>query len=57
MQIFENDEIKTILLQHKFWYYEIPLKLDIKLMFEFSWLLFEKKFKVIQNYLQINLKE
>ena len=35
LQIFENDKTKNALLQHKSWDYEIPLKLNMELMFKF----------------------
>ena len=40
LEIFENNEIKNILSQHKFWNYKILLKLNIKPTFEFMWFLF-----------------
>ena len=49
--------MKTILLQHEFWNYKISLKLNTKPTFEFTWFLFEKELKIVQNYLQINLKK
>ena len=56
-QIFKNNETKTVLPQHKSWLYKILLKLNTKLTFEFILFLFEKKLKIIQNYLQINLNK
>ena len=35
LQIFENDETKNVLLQHKSWNYGISLKLNMELIFEF----------------------
>ena len=47
LQIFENDETKNILLPHKFWDHEIPLKLEKESTFESIQFLLEEKLKVI----------
>ena len=57
LQILENDETKSILLQHESWDHKILLKLNTNPTFKSIWFFFEKKFKIIQNYLQINLKK
>ena len=49
--------MKNALPQHKFWNHEILLKPGMEPTFEPIWFLFEKKLKVIQNYLQMNLKK
>ena len=54
---FENDETKNALPLHKFWNHEILLKLEKKLMFKLFWFLFEKKFKIIQDYLHLSLEK
>ena len=46
-QIFKNNEMKNILLQHKVYNYKIPLKSNIQPIFEPIWFLFEKKFGII----------
>ena len=49
--------MENTLLQHKSWNHEILLKLNTKLTFEFIWFLFEKKLKIVQNYVLMNLKK